>query len=106
MSTVTGTFSVVVDGIKTDHTITGMPYPEFWRRQSKVLAVLNMTSGWGLDQILGLPPEFSGAPTGDVGYSYQVDFDGGGTSEGGNVWHGIPADAAPVIGAALNAAFA
>lgn len=105
MSTVTGTFRVVVDGVETVHTITAMPYAEFWRRQSKVLGVLTMTSGWGLDQLLGLPPEFTGSPTGDVGYTYQVDFDGGGTSDGSNSWHGIPADAAPVIGAALNAAF-
>ena len=106
MSTVTGTFSVLVDGVETIHTITDMPYPEFWGRQRKVLRVLDMTSDWGLDQILGVPPTYSGAPTGDVGYRYQVDFSAGGTSEGANVWHGIPADAAPVIGAALNAAFA
>lgn len=106
MSTVTGTFRVIVDGVETTHVISAMAYPEFWRRQSKVLGVLNMTSGWGLDQILGLPPEFSGAPTGDVSYTYQVDFEGGGASNGSNAWHGIPADAAAVVGAALNAAFA
>lgn len=106
MSTVTGSFTVIADGVATVRSFSAMPYAEFWKRQRDVLRVLNNSSEWGLDQILGLPPEFTGLPTGDVQYSYQVDFAGGGTSEGSNRWNGVPADAAEAIGKALIAAFA
>lgn len=104
MAEVTGTFKVVLDGVETPHTIS-MSYAQFWRAQRKVLNLLNETSDWGLDQLLGIPPEFVGSPTGDVRYEYQVDFAAGGTSEGSNRWNSMPADAAAYIGDKLNAAF-
>lgn len=106
MSTVTGTFSVTVDGVVTDHVISGMAKTEFWLKQRAVLRVLEMTSDWGLEEILGAAPVDAGPASGDVSYTYQVDFSHGGSSNGGNVWHGIPAGAAVEIGKALNAAFA
>lgn len=106
MTTVTGSFTVVLDGVSTTRTFSAMPYAEFWRRQRQVLRTLNKASDWGCDSLLGLPPAHSGAPTGDVRYEYQVDFAGGGTSEGSNRWNGIPADAAAELAADLIGAFA
>ena len=55
MSTVTGSFTVIADGVATVRSFSAMPYAEFWKRQRDVLRVLNNSSEWGLDQILGLP---------------------------------------------------
>lgn len=107
MTTVTGFFEVTLNGARVEHTFTDMPYAEFWVHQRNVLRALNMTSDWGLDQILGVPSTFTGLLTGDVGYRYEVDFkDGGGNSHGENFWHGVPEDAAIEIARMLNAAFA
>lgn len=106
MSTVTGTFLVTLDGVTASHTISSMPKAEFWLKQRAVLRVLEMTSDWGLEELLGVTPVDAGPATGDVSYEYSVDFSGGGSSEGGNTWHSVPQGAAIEIAKALTAAFA
>ena len=105
MTVVTGFFEVQVDGAVTRHTFTDMPYTEFWMHQNHVLKVLNETSDWGLESILGVPPTFSGDANGNVSYNYIADFSEGGNSTGSNVWNGIPSGASAYLGTKLNAAF-
>lgn len=102
---VTGTYRVTLDGVETVHTLSAMPYEQFWLRQDTVVDALKTCSKWGMEQIFGLPPRFTESATGDVSYEYQVDFSAGGNSHGGNSWHGIPADGARKIAEMLNAAF-
>lgn len=107
MNTATGRFSIIADGVTTDVDFKALPYGAFFLMQSLVLDLLCVTRSWGLSQLCGLPDPNAGDPaTGDVGYTYQADFSGGGTSDGHNTWHGIPAGAAKHIADKLHEAAA
>ncbi len=106
MSTVNGKFVITLDGVEEVITFTGTPYAAFWLAQKAIIDFLQASTAWGLAPLLGLPPVYSGDALGDVSYSYAADFSDGGTSEGANVWHGIPAAAAQAIAAALKSAVA
>jgi hypothetical protein len=108
MSTVTGRFVVHLDGEFKTFTFSSLPYPQFWGAQFKVVQVLQETLGWGFDQMNGVVPEFTGPPTGNVSFSFDVSFDGTASNSGCSpfFWNGIPQDAAQYIADRLSSAFA
>ena len=61
---VTGTYRVTLDGVETVHTLSAMPYEQFWLRQDTVVDALKTCSKWGMEQIFGLPPRFTESATG------------------------------------------
>lgn len=107
MSTATGRLSIIADGVTTDIDFNALPYGAFFLMQSLIIDLLCETRSWGLIQLCGLPdPNAGEAATGDVAFEYQADFSNGGTSDGHNAWHGIPASAAKQIADKLHEAAA
>lgn len=107
MTTVTGRLTVTHDGVVETTDFKDIPYALFFRAQNRVVDTINAARSWGIDQICGGPDIFAGDPaTGDVGYSYLVDFAGGGSSDGANNWHGVPIGAAAALAGMLREAAA
>lgn len=102
--TVNATFTLQFNGDEQVYKFKDVDYKDFWYAQDGVLQVLNMTSRWGLGQVLGQADPFAGLPAdGNVSIRYVADF-GTGNSEGSNEWNGIPGPAAETIHKALVAA--
>lgn len=106
MAKVNATITVTKDGIAKAYTLREVDYAAFYLAQLKVVDLIVLTTRWGLAGLLGQPSAHTGAPTGNVGYTYVADGEEGWNSSGSNLWNGIPQDAAEEIAATLENAFA
>lgn len=106
MSTVTGSFSIQLNGVESSVKFAGLDYRAWALAQVLVVDALGEAATWGLAGALGQPPvgPDPGLSTGDVSYRYIADFADGGHSSGENAWNGIPEGAAARIHEALTLA--
>lgn len=91
------TFTLQFNGDEQVYKFKDVDYKDFWYAQDGMIQTINMTSRWGLGQVLGQPDPFAGMPAdGNVSIRMVADF-GAANSTASLEWNGIPSPAAEAI---------